>query len=88
MGKSYGTIEELAAAEKINSPYVSHTIRMTLLAPDIVEAILNAKHSPEINAGDFNEAPFPIKWARQRSLWQQTSNDNWDRERFRSSGAT
>jgi hypothetical protein len=61
---------------------------MTLLAPDIVEAVSNAKHSPEINAGDFNEAQLPIEWARQRSLWQQTNNDNWDRERFRSSGAT
>jgi hypothetical protein len=58
MGKPYGTIEELAAAGKINSSYVSRTIRMTLLAPDIVEAVLNTKHSPEINAGDFNE-PIP-----------------------------
>ena len=33
----YGTIEELAAAEKINSSYVSRVLRMTLLAPAIVE---------------------------------------------------
>ena len=36
----YGTIEELAAAEKINSSYVSRVLRLTLLAPEIVEAIL------------------------------------------------
>jgi hypothetical protein len=37
MGKPYGTIEELAAAEKINASYVSRILRLTLLAPDIVE---------------------------------------------------
>jgi len=37
----YGTINELAAAEKINSSYVSRLLRLTLLAPDIVEAILD-----------------------------------------------
>ncbi|MGK7871228.1 hypothetical protein [Falsiroseomonas sp. E2-1-a20] len=38
--KRYGTINELAATEKINSSYVSRLLRLTLLAPDIVEAIL------------------------------------------------
>ena len=31
----YGTIEELAAAEKINASYVSRVLRLTLLAPDM-----------------------------------------------------
>ena len=39
----YGTIEEIAAAEKINSSYVSRLLRMTLLAPDIVESILDGR---------------------------------------------
>jgi hypothetical protein len=34
----YGTIAELAAAEKINESYVSRVLRLTLLAPDTVEA--------------------------------------------------
>ncbi len=33
----------LAAAEKINSSYVSRVLRLTLLAPDIVEAILDGR---------------------------------------------
>ena len=41
----YGTIDELAAAEKINSPYVSRLLRLTLLAPDIVEAILGGRQA-------------------------------------------
>lgn len=57
MGKPYGTIEELAAAEKINSSY-SPTTRMTLLALEIVEAALKRKALPRNHADDFNE-PIP-----------------------------
>ncbi len=39
----FATINELAAAEKINSSYVSRLLRLTLLAPDIVEAILDGR---------------------------------------------
>ncbi len=39
----YGTIDEIAAAEKINDSYVSRVLRLTLLAPDIVEAILDGR---------------------------------------------
>ena len=39
----FATLNELAAAEKINSSYVSRLLRLTLLAPDIVEAILDGR---------------------------------------------
>lgn len=39
----FATISELAAAEKINSSYVSRVLRLTLLAPDTVEAILDGR---------------------------------------------
>ncbi|WP_372625033.1 hypothetical protein [Falsiroseomonas sp.] len=39
----FSTINELAAAEKINSSDVSRVLRLTLLAPDIVEAILDGR---------------------------------------------
>ena len=37
----FATINELAAAEEINSSYVSRLLQLTLLAPDMVEAILD-----------------------------------------------
>ena len=37
----FATVNELAAAEKINSSYVSRVLRLTLLAPDLVEVILD-----------------------------------------------
>ena len=39
----FATITELAAVEKINSSYVSRILRLTLLAPEVVEAILNGR---------------------------------------------
>jgi hypothetical protein len=61
----YGTIDELAAAEKINSSYVSRVLRLTLLAPDIVEAILDGRH-PEGMTLPRLMKPFPVEWEAQR----------------------
>ena len=38
-----GTIEELAKRERVNRGYMSRVLRLTLLAPDIVEAILDGR---------------------------------------------
>ena len=64
----YGTIEELAAAEKINSSYVSRILRLTLLAADVVKAILNGKHAPKVTLATLMQ-PFSTDRLRQRSLW-------------------
>ena len=39
----FGTVSELAAAEGLNGSYVSHVLRLTLLAPEIVEAVLHGR---------------------------------------------
>jgi len=39
----FATISELAAAEQINASYVSRILRLALLAPEIVEAILDGR---------------------------------------------
>ena len=61
----FSTINELAAAERINSSYVSRVLRLTLLAPDIVEAILDGRQPEPMTLPALME-PFPIEWARQR----------------------
>jgi hypothetical protein len=40
---THATIAEIAAAEKINESYVGRVLRLTLLAPDIVAAILDGR---------------------------------------------
>ena len=64
---AYGTIEEIAAAEKINSSYVSQLLRMTLLAPEIVEAILDGRQPADMTLAALME-PFAVSCASVRVL--------------------
>ena len=61
----YGTLEEIAAAEKINPSYVSRLLRTTLLAPEIVEAILDGRQPAEMTLAVLME-PFAISWREQK----------------------
>ena len=60
----YQTVEEIADAENINPSYVSRVLRMTLLAPEIVEAIL-AGRQPEGLTMARAMQPFPVEWTSQ-----------------------
>ena len=62
----YGTIDELAATEKINSSYVSRLLRLTLLAPEIVEAILDGRQPEGMTLPSLMEQ-FPVEWEQQNS---------------------
>lgn len=68
----FSTINELAAAEKINSSYVSRVLRLTLLAPDIVEAILDGRQSEGMTLPGLME-PFPVSWEEQRRTTNEVS---------------
>ncbi|WP_137128504.1 hypothetical protein [Roseomonas sp. HF4] len=59
----FATINELAASEKINSSYVSRVLRLTLLAPDIVEAILDGRQAESVTLPALMK-PFPKTWAK------------------------
>ena len=58
------TVGEIATREKINKSYVSRVLRLTLLAPEIVEAILDGRQAPEVTLRVLM-GPFPVEWARQ-----------------------
>ena len=60
----YATIDEMAAAEKINGSYVSRVLRLTLLAPDIVEGVLDGRQPAEMTLAVLMK-PFPVDWTRQ-----------------------
>lgn len=63
----YASITDLAAAEKINQSYVCRILRLTLLAPDVVEAILDGRHTAEMTLATMM-GPFPVGWQEQRLL--------------------
>ena len=60
----FATIEEIAEAENINSSYISRVLRMTLLAPEIVEAILAGSHPAGLTRAKVMK-PFPVEWIFQ-----------------------
>ena len=60
----FATIEEIAASERINPSYVSRVLRMTLLAPEIVEAILAGKQPEGLTMARAMQ-PFPLEWRHQ-----------------------
>jgi hypothetical protein len=62
-GGEYGTLAEMADAERISRSYVSRILRLTLLAPDIVERILDGR--PTAGLPQLLK-PFPVEWEEQR----------------------
>jgi hypothetical protein len=60
----FATIEEIAEAENINPSYVSRVLLMTLLAPDIVEAILAGRQSEGLTMARAMQ-PFALEWQHQ-----------------------
>jgi hypothetical protein len=59
------TIAEIANAEKINESYVGRVLRLTLLAPDIVEAILGGRQPADVTLAVLMK-PFAVEWTEQR----------------------
>jgi len=62
----FATIAELAEREGIASSYMTRVLRLTLLAPETVEAILDGRQGPEVTLARVLE-PFPVEWAQQMS---------------------
>jgi hypothetical protein len=62
----YATIREIAAAEKINETYVGRVLRLTLLAPDLVEVILGGRQPAGLQL-DRLLTPSPIFPLNDRS---------------------
>jgi len=62
----YASITEMAAAERIERGYLGSLLRLTLLAPDIVEGILDGRR---IDGSTLPAllAPIPVAWPAQRA---------------------
>ena len=63
----YANISEIAAAEKIKRGYLGSLLRLTLLAPVIVEEALNGRAWHALKLPDVLQ-PFPEAWERQQEL--------------------
>jgi hypothetical protein len=61
----YATVSEIGDAENTSKSYVSRILRLALLAPDIVEAILAGGTDQALMLGQL-ERPLPASWEEQR----------------------
>lgn len=64
----FATIAELAEREGIAPSHMTRVLRLTLLAPDIVEAIVDGKQGPGVTLGRVLE-PIPVAWEAQRQCF-------------------
>lgn len=68
---AYYSIQALAAAETIDKSYISKILRLSTLAPAIVEAILDGKQPETLDFTRLLE-PFPSEWCRQLDALSET----------------
>ncbi len=68
----FSTINELAEHEKIAPSYMTRVLRLSLLAPDIIEAILDGRQGPEVTLKKLLD-PFPADWAAQLEHFGQSA---------------
>jgi hypothetical protein len=62
----YGSVSELAMAEKLDRGYLGRILMLTLLAPDIVEAIMDRRQPAELGVHALRDV-FPVEWGEQRA---------------------
>ena len=60
------TVSEIGEAEGIGISYVSRLLRLTSLAPDIIEKILKGQIPAKLELARLMN-PFPSEWERQRT---------------------
>ncbi len=72
----YASVTDLAKAENINLSYLCRMLRLTLLAPDVIQALLDGTQNCRLQLSDFLQS-IPLIWAEQR----QRFTKDFDSER-------
>jgi site-specific DNA recombinase len=61
------TLDEIARAEELTPSYATRLFRLTLLAPDILSAMLSGQQPPELTARKLmDDTRLPLEWNEQR----------------------
>ncbi len=69
----YTSISEVAVAEKLDRGYLGRILQLTLLAPDIVEAILDGRHAAELGLPKLMRS-FPVDWPGQHAAFADAAH--------------
>lgn len=61
----YSSTEAIAAKEGVSRSFVSRLLRLLLLAPDIIESVLDGRHPGSLQA-EVLKGALPLSWDQQR----------------------
>ena len=64
----FGSISELAEKEGIAFTYMARLMRLSLLSPELVDAVMDGRHPANITLANLMD-PFPADWKEQHALW-------------------
>jgi hypothetical protein len=62
------SVSDIGDAENISKSYVSRILRLVLLAPNIIEAIVARRADRSLMLGQL-ERPLPASWEEQRRMF-------------------
>ena len=65
---AFTSVTEIAEHEKLSFTYISRIVRLSLLAPDIVDAIMAGHQPPTMMLANLLD-DVPVDWHMQRALW-------------------
>jgi hypothetical protein len=77
----YASVSEIGDAENISKSYVSRILRLALLAPEIVETIIEGRASDAVMLERL-ERPLPASWEEQRAQIGRPTRRECLAERF------
>jgi hypothetical protein len=66
---AYATVRGIAEAENINASYVSRVLRLTLLAPQILESLIDGQVAQVDLPVEVLLEPFPVGWQEQMQVF-------------------
>ena len=69
---TYASISDIARAEKLDRTYVGDILRLTLLAPWVVEAIVEGRQGEDVTLPVLMKS-FAVGWAGQQGSWTRSS---------------
>jgi hypothetical protein len=69
----YASITDLANGENVNQSYACRLLRLTLLAPEIVEVALNVRHGFDLTLNRLLQ-PLPNQWNDQKAALKLASH--------------
>ncbi|WP_084861273.1 hypothetical protein [Salibaculum halophilum] len=71
----FASISELAEREGIAFTYMARLMRLSLLAPEIVDAIMEARQPESVTLANMMD-PFPLDWKEQRMRFLQPGTND------------